>query len=168
MASSFTMTHDINCSVEEFWQGFLDPDFNHKLYLEELRFPKYEVIEQKEDGDKVARTVEAKPRVNLPGPVAKALGEGFGYREIGTLDRKKNTYEWRWVTSALSDKLSVEGTMRVEPAGDLRCKRVVTIRVGAKIFGIGGLVESAAEKGLREGWDASASFTNRYAASKRG
>ncbi|HEU4405288.1 MAG TPA: DUF2505 domain-containing protein [Polyangiaceae bacterium] len=166
--ASFTMTHDINCSVEEFWQGFLDPEFNRQLYNQELRFSKYEVVEQKEEGNQVKRTVEAKPPLNMPGPVAKALGEGFGYREIGTLDRSKSTYEWRWVTSALTDKLSVEGTMKVEPAGDQRCKRVVTIRIGAKIFGVGGLIESAAEKNMREGWDASAAFTNRYAASKRG
>ncbi len=166
--ASFTMVHDINCSVEEFWQGFLDPDFNRKLYNEELRFSKYEVVEQKEEGDKVRRTVEARPRLDLPGPVAKALGDGFGYREIGTLDRTKSTYDWRWVTSALTEKLSVEGTMKVEPAGEQRCKRVVTINLGAKIFGIGGLVEKAGEKSMREGWDASATFTNRYAAAQRG
>ena len=165
--ASFTMTHDVACSPEEFWQGFLDPEFNDELYNKELRFPKFQVVEQKEENGKVSRTVDARPYLSLPGPVAKALGDGFGYREIGTLDRAKSTYEWRWVTSALTDKLSVEGTMKIEPAGENRCRRVVTIRIGAKIFGIGGLVENAAEKSMREGWDASAAFTNRYAARKR-
>lgn len=165
--TTLNMIHDVDCSPEEFWQGFLDADFNRQLYLETLGFTQYNVVEQKEEGDKVKRTVEAKPRLNMPGPVAKLLGNSFGFREIGTIDRAKNTYEWHWVTSVLSDKLSVRGTMRVEPAGEKRSKRIVNITIEAKIFGVGGMVESSAEKDMRAGWEASASFTNRYAAKKR-
>ena len=36
--------------------------------------------------------------------------------------------------------------------------------IEAKIFGVGGLIESSAEKQLREGWDKSAVFMNKWLA----
>ncbi|MEI2620448.1 MAG: DUF2505 family protein [Candidatus Nanopelagicales bacterium] len=68
----------------------------------------------------------------------------------------------------MADKLRQEGTMRIEPIGDSKVRRIAELTMEAKVFGIGGLIESTTEKQLREGWDRSAVFMNRYIQSKKG
>lgn len=70
--------------------------------------------------------------------------------------------------STMADKLRQEGTMRIEPIGDSKVRRIAELTMEAKVFGIGGLIESTTEKQLREGWDRSAVFMNRYIQSKKG
>ena len=62
--------------------------------------------------------------------------------------------------SALADKMRNEGVMRIEAIGDNKVRRIADITIEAKIFGVGGLIESTAEKQLREGWGQSAIFMN--------
>jgi hypothetical protein len=56
----------------------------------------------------------------------------------------------------------VGGTVRAERVSDTKCRRVAEMSVEAKIFGLGGIIEGASEKQLREGWDKSASFMNKW------
>ena len=59
------------------------------------------------------------------------------------------------------------GSVRVEAVGDDKVRRVADLFIEAKIFGLGGLIESSAEKQLRDGWDQSAVFMNKYIASAK-
>ena len=54
--------------------------------------------------------------------------------------------------------------MRIESVGDKKVRRVTEMTIEAKVFGVGGLIESTVEKQLREGWDNSAQFMNRWIA----
>ena len=42
----FTVTHEINCNAETFWEVFFDKAFNEQLFLRELGFPEFTVISQ--------------------------------------------------------------------------------------------------------------------------
>ncbi len=163
----FTVTHEIHCTPETFWTVFLDKEFNERLYKEGLEFPSFEILEQRETDKEVFRRAAGKPKMNMPGPVMKLLGDGFRYTEDATLDKATKTWRWKMTPSTLADKVRQEGTLRVEPVGDKRCRRVVEIVMEAKIFGLGGLMESSAEKSLREGWDKSAIFLNKWIADKK-
>ena len=68
----------------------------------------------------------------------------------------------------MADKLRQEGTMRIEAVGTGKVRRIAELTMEAKVFAIGGLIESTTEKQLREGWDKSAVFMNRYIQSKKG
>ena len=160
----FTVTHEINCSAEKFWKLFFDKEFNDKLYREALGFPKYEVLKHEETDRQITHKVHGQPKMNLPGPVAKLVGSNFAYTEEGTFDKATSIWRWKMTPSALADKMRNEGSLRVEPIGDDKVRRIADILIEAKIFGIGGLVESSAEKQLREGWDDSAKFLNKYIA----
>lgn len=158
----FTMTHEIECDPDTFWKLFFDKEFNEALFRQALKFPEFTVVEQR-DGDKeLFRKVRATPKVDLPGPVAKLLGSNFSYVEDGTFEKGTKTWRWKMTPSSLADKMRNEGVMRVEAAGAGKCRRVAEITNEVKIFGIGGMVEGAAEKSLREGWDASARFMNQW------
>ncbi len=104
------------------------------------------------------------PKMTMPGPVAKLLGSNFRYTEEAKLDKARKVWTFKMTPSVLADKMRQEGSMRVEPVGDGKVRRIADIVIEAKIFGVGGLIESSAEKALREGWDQSAVFMNKYIA----
>lgn len=158
----FTVTHEINCNTETFWKVFFDQDFNLKLYKENLGFPEFNIVEQRETDSEIVRKVNGTPKMEVPGPVAKVLGSNFGYKEEGKYVKSANLWQWKMIPSAMADKLRNEGTMRVEAVGDTKVRRIAELVIEAKVFGIGGLIESSAEKQLRDGWEKSAKFMNEW------
>lgn len=160
----FTITHEINCDADTFWKIFFDRTFNEELFKKELGFPEYNILDQRETDAEIFRKVSGKPKMNMPGPVQKVLGSGFGYTEEGRLNKATKVWTWKMTPNTLADKLHQTGTMRIEAVGDKKVRRVTEVVMEAKVFGIGGLIESSAEKQLREGWDHSAKFMNRWLA----
>jgi len=156
----FTTTHEIKCNEETFWKVFFDKEFNEKLYKEHLGFPAFRILDQQDNERETTRKVSGTPKMNVPGPVAKVLGSNFSYTEEGKFDKSKKLWTWKMIPSTAADKLRNEGTLRLERIDENRVRRIADLVMEAKIFGIGGLLESSAEKQLREGWDASAVFMN--------
>jgi hypothetical protein len=159
----FTLTHEIKCDVDTFWKTFFDKTFNEKLYRERLGFPAFDITEQRETETSIIRKAGGQPKMNVPAPVAKLLGSNFRYTEEGTFDKATKVFRFKTIPSVMSDKIRNEGTVRVEAIGDgKRVRRVTEITVEAKIFGLGGMIESSTEKQMRDGWDASATYMNTY------
>jgi hypothetical protein len=158
----FTVTHEIHCNVDTFWKTFLDKDFNVNLYTVTLGFPDWKITDQTETDTQVTRKVAAQPKMEVPGPVQKLIGANFRYTEEGTMSKSEKIWRWKMTPSTLAEKLFTSGTVRVEPIGDNKVRRIAEMNVEAKIFGVGGLLESSAEKQLREGWDKSAAAMNKW------
>lgn len=157
------LSHEIHCDEETFWKLFLDREYNEKLYKEGLQFPDWSILEQTETDTEIRRTTKGRPKIaNVPGPVAKILGDGFGYTETGSMKKGERVWHYKLVPSTMPDKIRQEGTVRTEVAGPGKIRRVVELVLEVKIFGIGGMVESTTEKQLREGWDASAAYLNTW------
>lgn len=156
------LVHEINCNVETFWKIFLDKNFNEELFRKQMGFPEFTIQSQNETDTQATRTVKATPKIDMPGPVKKVMGDSFSYVETGTLDKKTGTWRFKIVPSAMADKIRNEGTMRIEPIGSDKVRRIAEINVEAKIFMIGGLIEGNAEKALRDGWDKAALFMNQW------
>jgi Protein of unknown function (DUF2505) len=153
-----TVTTTIDCDVDTFWKMFFDREFNTKLYNEGLGFKSFEFIESSDSH----RKMKGVPKMNAPGPVAKLLGDSFGYEENGNLDKKTNTYRWKMTPNTMGDKLFTSGYVKVEAAGEGKVKRTSEASIEAKIFGVGGLLESTAEKEIRQSFDKEAAYMNRY------
>jgi hypothetical protein len=159
------LSHEIHCDEETFWKLFLDREYNEKLYKEGLDFPDWSIVEQRETDTEFHRTTKGSPRIkNVPGPVAKILGDGFGYTETGSMKKSERIWRYRLVPSTMPDKIKQEGTVRIETVAPGKIRRVVELTLEVKIFGIGGMVEATTEKQLRDGWDASAAYLNAYIA----
>lgn len=161
---TFRISHDIQCGVDLFWKVFFDKTFNEQMFKTELGFPEYSVLELRETDKEIIRRVSAMPKMNLPGPLSKLFGNGFRYVEEGHFDRQTKIWKWKMTPSTLADKLRQEGTLRVEPVGEHSVRRVAELIIEAKVFGVGGLIESTGEKQLRQGWDESARFLNKWLA----
>ncbi|HTJ85062.1 MAG TPA: DUF2505 family protein [Polyangiaceae bacterium] len=160
---TFTLTHEIQCDEETFWKLFLDKEFNEALYRGALEFPEWNVEEQTETEHEIKRRTKGRPKLkNIPGPVAKILGDSFGYVETGAMDKAKKVWKYKLTPSTMAEKIKQEGTLRIEKAGDKKVKRFVELTIEAKVFGIGGMLESTTEKQLREGWETSAVFMNKW------
>lgn len=159
---TFKVTHEINCNAETFWKIFFDKEFNEKLYLQGLGFPEFKVVDQTETDTQITRKCAGSPKLDMPGPVMKLLGNGFRYTEVGTFDKGTKIWKWKMTPSTMADKLRQEGTLKIEPIGDTKVRRVAELINEAKVFGIGGLLESSAEKSLRDGWDKSAVYMNKW------
>jgi Protein of unknown function (DUF2505) len=158
----FTVTHEIRCNVETFWQTFLDKDFNVQLYTGTLGFPDWKIVEQTDDGTTAYRKVSGQPKMEVPGALQKLIGTGFRYVEEGSMKKAEGIWRWKMTPSTLADKLFTSGIVRTEPLGEGRLRRVAEMNVEAKIFGVGGLIEGTTEKQMREGWDKSAAFMNKF------
>ena len=159
---SFTLSHEINCDLDAFWKIFFDKEFNVALFRDGLQFPHYEVLELKDGEKEILRRVKVTPKMDAPGPVAKVLGNSFSYVEDATFDKASKVLTWKTTPSSMADKVTTKGTIKAEPAGEGKVMRLSEFHYEAKVFGIGGLLESAFEKSLRSGWDKSAEFLNRW------
>jgi hypothetical protein len=165
---TITLKHEINCDEARFWELFMDKDFNEKLYKEGLGFPEWRIVEQVETDTEIKRTTTGRPKLaNIPGPVAKVLGDRFGYTETGSMNKATKVWKYKLTPTTMADKIKQEGTMRIEPAGEGKVRRVVELLIEAKIFAIGGMVESTTEKQLSDGWSDSAKFMNKWIADKK-
>lgn len=160
----FTVTHEIHCDADTFWKVFLEKEFNEKLYRDALGFPDFTIVEQKEVDGTVTRRVSAQPKMEVPGPVQKLIGPGFRYTEEGSMKLSERIWRWKMTPSTLADKLFTSGIVRIEPIGEGKVRRIAEMNVEAKIFAVGGLIESTTEKQMREGWDKSAVFMNKWIA----
>jgi hypothetical protein len=162
----FTVIHELDCSPERFWETFFDPEFTREMIVGGLGFASCEVDPPKGGGSEPGqrkRTMRVVPKLDLPAAVAKLLGPKLGYTEVGTYDETTEVWTYTMRLSVLSDRIRLGGRLRVEPLGD-RCRRVSELWAEAKILGLGGLVERAAEKNMREGWGKSALWMNTWLA----
>jgi hypothetical protein len=150
------------CSAEAFWTLFFDADYTRALYLEAFRFNDYRVI----SNDGTTRKLHVAPRVNLPGPLAKLAGDKFAYEQHGSLDRGRGVFSWKMVHPGGKGMVSSEGSIRVVDAGpgEDRCNRTDDVTVTGNVFGLGGLIESAAEKELLASWGTEIEFLKRWLA----
>src|SRR5262249_31075375 len=155
-----SLVQDMAMDVAEHWRIYLDDAFERELYRDGLRFPVYELLENRETESEIIRRIRVVPKLDLPGPVAKVLGSSFAYTEEGRFDKAARLWTSKFIPSVLADRLTSTVAVRAEPAGEGRCRRTIDYTVEARIFGVGGLVESALEKNVRGGWEAGARFMN--------
>ncbi len=159
------------CTPQTFWAAFLDESYLNALYLEELQCRAFAVIEIGE----TSRKLRIVPKMRLPAPVARLIGESFAYEDHGTLDRTRNEWTWRMVQPAnldptskpRKDVVTMHGTVRVEMVDDGHCRRTDDFSIEAKMFGLAGLIESSLDQELRRARGKECAFFARWV-EKRG
>jgi hypothetical protein len=128
---------------EKYWRVVFDQEYLRKLYLEVLGFKDFAVLEISE----TVRKVRVVPKVNMPGPIAKLIGDRFTYEEHGT--REANLWTWRMLApggQGTPNIVSTRGTNRIEAIDGQSIRRSDEIIVEGKVFGLGGLIEKSVEK----------------------
>ncbi len=155
--------HVFQCPEDRFWKVFFDPEYNKGLFLGELGFESWKEVSRDDQADRLERVVDAVPRIgDLPGPLKKLVEGGAGYRERNVFDKKAKRMTISVEPSVLQGKLFISGTMHTEPVGEGQCRRIYVNTVVAKVFGIGGMIESRIIQDVRTSYDKAAVFTNRW------
>jgi hypothetical protein len=161
MPKSLAIRQLLDCPEKEFWQRiFHSEDFNHYLY-EGLGF-EYELQEwNRETG---YRRAKIWPTHQMPRAVARVLGERFSYVEEGTFDAEAERYDFRVITSAVTDRIRAKGSVTVEAVSAHQCERCVTLEIAADVLGLGRLIEAYFVATTREQYAKNAALVNEYLA----
>ena len=155
--------HLIHANPDVFWKVFFDPEFNRELYLKVLGFDSWNQLSLDERPDRIERVVDVVPKVpDLPGPLKKLVEGGISYRERSNFDRASNRMTLGVQPSKLEDKLTIRGVLYTQPAGDGKCRRIYESTVVAKVFGVGGMIESKILGEVKTSYEKAAEFTNRW------
>lgn len=163
MSERVRIEHTFECSEESFWKLFLEDDYNRAMFVDYMKFPRWEVVESQDEGNVVKRTVEVEPYVaDLPPAIKKVVGDTIRYREQGKLDKNENRYAVHIVPARMADKINVEGEQFTESLGENQCKRVFVADINVKVFGVGNLIEKRIAADLTRSYDLGAKFTHRY------
>jgi hypothetical protein len=160
----YTFRHTIETDVDSFWDKlFMDAEFNRALFRDFLEFTSYDVLEQRVESDgTVHRRIDCTPKVDLPAAVRKLFGDNVGYVEVGRYDPTQRKYLVEAVPKIGADRVKTTSEVWVEPRGDKRCERIVTVDNTVKAFGLGTLIESFIEQQTRELYQYSADFANQW------
>ncbi len=129
---TLSVSHEIHCSADRFWTTFFDPDFNEQMFVQELGFRDYCVLEQKESENGIECRSTGVIESHLATPLRTLTGQEMRYVQQGCFDRSSRCYRWQ------------------------------SVNVEARIFGIGGLLESKVVKELSAECEVSAAAMNRY------
>ena len=108
-----TLKHDLAIGEALFWQWFVDAEFNRKMYLEHLRFPRFELVslERRPDGTWQCH-LRAQPNVALPAPLRGLLGGSTGYEEHAEIDCAGRRFRARFVPAAAPERHPSGGNYR--------------------------------------------------------
>jgi hypothetical protein len=158
------LSHEIHCSPAAFWKLYFDPEFTAAVVREAIKVDDFKILKFEENEREIVRVTTGRPRLNAPAAIQKVIGDNFSYTEEVHFDRKSETLRWQIRLSSFTEKTRNEGTLRVESLAPDRIRRIADAEVEAKIFGMGGIMESAMEKQMMEGWTAGAAFTNKWIA----
>lgn len=159
------LEHTFECSPADYLRHvYFDPEHTRALYLEGLGMSGLQIVTDEErPGGARTRVLEVKLKeLDLPATVQKLLRGGLGYRETTTYDPGSGESRFSSTFNQLTDRLEMSGRMRVLAAGEGRCRRLADLRVGAKVFGVGSLVERVMEKITRESWEQASAFSRAW------
>ena len=158
-----TIRHELDCDEETYWKCVFSDVYNRKLYKDTLHFPGYELLDQKDDEQRIVRKVHVDPPMgSMPAAVKKVVGDKLSWIEEGTFTKATRRYEFTVVPSTMADKIKNRGTLWTEKLDGDRCVRLAKISVEVKIFMVGGVIEEKLIADLRTSYDAAARFTNEY------
>jgi hypothetical protein len=164
----YELSHTINTDPETFWSKlFFDPELNRTLYVEELKFTSYKVLEDHTapDGSR-SRRLECVPKIDVPAAARAFFGNSAGYTEIGRFDPTARRYFMDVIPAFGADKIQMKMQIWVEPIGPKQITRHIAGDATVKIFGLSRLIESVTQQQSRDTYSRAAEVMNRWIAQK--
>ena len=161
-----TVRHTFDVSYEAYWGDlFFCKAYQTALHMEGLNSAQavVELHEEHEDG-RVYQRVRIEPRVPMPGPIRKLLGDRVVYVEEGVYDPQDGRYRFKILPSVLANSSEVQGVLWVTPTGANQVERTCTLSVNVKLRGAGKLLEKFIARSYEKNIDQAAKFTADYIA----
>jgi hypothetical protein len=157
----FSLDNDLEPDVDAMWELLLDANYQRRIHMEGLRFQDFTVVSEEERGEVMHRVTRVVPRVDMPGPIKKLLGESMSYQEFVSFDRGAKKWLWHLEMPGPGRKIKVGGRIEILPGRSGKgCLRRTHFEVEVKILGIGGLIEKTIKKETLENYERAAVFIN--------
>ena len=145
-----TLTYGWDCSPDEFWALYYDPDFTVRLHLESLGSTSAEIVSQEGDvSSGLVRTLRYGQRPPMPGPVRKIFGEEVVTTEVSTFDPQTSTTTFVMTPGTMADKTHIGGSIALAVEGGTTVE-TFSLEARVKIFGAGPIVERFIEHTARD------------------
>jgi hypothetical protein len=154
-------------SPATFWNVlFFDADYNARLY-KELGFDAVDVTSLQELGEgKLRRTLRAEPPLKYaPDFLKKKLQEKLSYEEDGVYDPQAQRWDFKNHAALAPASSRLGGNITSAPHAE-GMLHIVELEIHINALGLGGMIEKAIEKGVRESYRVTTRFTNDYAREK--
>ena len=160
----FRCSSKYEMTVDTFWNDiFFDDDFNQYLYHESLGFPRFEVVEFErfEDG-MIKRLIKAYPRIDVPRPLQRVLGNNIHYYERGEYDPRTRHWKCSIEIPRLSSKLKITSDMWLVDDARGGSVRHVDFDVQIRLLGMGRILGRFTRMSLEETYGEAARHTNEW------
>jgi hypothetical protein len=145
-----SLTYGWDCTPEEFWALYFDPDFTVKMHLEALGSTSAEVVSQEGDlSSGLVRTLRYGQKPNMPGPVRKIFGEEVVTTEVSTFDPATSTSTFTMTPGTMADKTHIDGAIALVLENGSTVESF-SLDARVKIFGVGPIVERFIEQQARD------------------
>ena len=145
-----SLTYSWDCTPEDFWALYYDPEFTIRMHLEALGSTSAEVVSQEGDlATGLVRTLRYGQRPSMPGPVRKIFGEEVVTTEVSTFDPAASKSTFTMTPGTMADKTKIDGLIGLAIEDGATVEKF-SLDARVKIFGAGPIVERFIEHQARE------------------
>ncbi len=155
---------EVHCSPERFWRLYFDEGFNRDTFIHGLGWDAPTITEFRSDEREIVRNIAAAPKLELPGRVAKLIGEKLGYREWGRFERDTGEFHFRHQTNIFAERMTIAGRMWADALPGERMRWRTRLTIECTILGVGALIERAVEHNVYKSWPECSDYWNRWLA----
>lgn len=137
-----------NSDPQFYLKSYFDEEGRIKREVEGVGTISYKIEQRSQEGGvwkHVARSVEP---LDAPGPVRKIFGQTQTMFEEASWREGSDTIEVTYRPEKMADKVSIRSKIIAVPHGEGQCKVTIECDIQVKIFGIGGMIEKMAAKGI--------------------
>ena len=152
----FEVRHFIPLDPQACWELLFNPDYESAV--DDWTGLEKELLEDTNDNGERLRRMLVVPNRTVPKPIAKVLGaDKLCYESVERYRIGSQFMLWRVIPSAMGKKIKAEGSYELIEAQN-GCERLVKGQINVAIPFIGGTIEQAIAKDLRDSYDRSANF----------
>ncbi len=161
----FRFVHDFDVEPAGFWAMFFSEAFENELFRG-LKMKTWKVLERREDGGKLHRTVKLEPDMAVPSWATSVVKE-TGYTEIDVFYRAESKMDVKIDPAVMRDRFQLQGVFAVTPLGPGRCRREFAGEIKVSVPLLGGRIEKFMVDQIRDGYDQAARITRDYLAKQK-
>jgi hypothetical protein len=162
-----TVRHTFHVSYETYWDElFFNEAYQTSLHMKGLNcaLAEVELLEKRDDG-RLFQRVRIEPRVPMPGPVKKLLGDRVVYVEDGVYDPQDGRYRFTIIPSVFAKMSTIQGVLWVTRTGEQQVERTCVLTVSVNVRGAGKILERFISRSYEKNIATAAQFTTDYIAS---
>jgi hypothetical protein len=156
----FRFEHEFDTDPKSYWDLFFSSDYTEDLYRQ-LRMKSHKILEQKEEGNVLRRTVHMQPAQEVPA-VFKSVIKDTSYTEYDLFHRDRSAMDVTIEPGLMKDKFETRGVYSVLPAGEGRCRRVFEGDVKVSIMLVGGKIEKYIVDEMRASYEVATRVTREW------